>query len=88
MNDTRNIESGIRDENSLTGSGCAHFNWWDGDSFEIDSGMRDLNSKWPFENLTRRDWDRDSESGGMKPNLVAGCGIYQFWTLVLGILDN
>ena len=45
MKDTRNIERGIRDENSLTGSGCAHFNWWDGDSFEIDSGMRDLNSK-------------------------------------------
>ena len=35
------------------------------DSFEIDSGMRDLNSKWPFENLTRRDRYKDSESGEM-----------------------
>ena len=34
-------------------------------SFEIDSDIRDLNSKWPFENLTRRERDKDSESGGM-----------------------
>ena len=27
------------------------------DSFEIDGGMRDLNSKCPFEYLTRRDRD-------------------------------
>ena len=49
--------------------------WWDRDalisiggmrdSFEIVGGMRDLNSKWPFENLTRRDRDKDSGSGGM-----------------------
>ena len=35
------------------------------DSFEIDGGMQDLNSKWPFEKLTRRDLDKDSKSGGM-----------------------
>ena len=29
MWDPINIEGGIRDENSLAGSGCAHFNWWD-----------------------------------------------------------
>ena len=27
--DTRNIEDGIQDENIVTGSGCAHFSWWD-----------------------------------------------------------
>ena len=26
MRDTRNSESGVRDENSLAGSGCTHFN--------------------------------------------------------------
>ena len=35
------------------------------DSFEIYSEMRDLNGKWPFENLTGRDREKDSESGGM-----------------------
>ena len=29
MRDTRNVEGGIREENILAGSGCAHFNWWD-----------------------------------------------------------
>ena len=36
------------------------------DSFEIGSGMRDFNSKWPFASLTRRNRDKDSQSGGMK----------------------
>ena len=47
MGDPRNIEGGIQDENSLAGSGSAHFNINIGgirDSFEIDSGMQDLNS--------------------------------------------
>ena len=35
------------------------------DSFEIESGMRDLTSKYSFENLTRRDRDKHSEKGGM-----------------------
>ena len=35
------------------------------DGCGIDGGMRDLNSKWTFENLTLRDRDKDSESGGM-----------------------
>ena len=34
-------------------------------SFEIDSGMRDLISKCHFKTLTRQDRDKDSESGGM-----------------------
>ena len=45
MWDTRNVEGRIRDENILAGLGCAHFNWWAQDSFEIDSGMQDLNNK-------------------------------------------
>ena len=46
MRDTRNVEGWIRDENILAGSRCAHFNWCRmRDSFEIDSGMRDLNNK-------------------------------------------
>ena len=44
------------------------------DNFKIDGRMRNLNSWLPFENLTRWDWDKDSESGRMKPKLVAGCG--------------
>ena len=32
---------------------------------EIDGEMRDLNSRCPFENLTKRDGDKDFESGGM-----------------------
>ena len=28
MRHKRNIEDGIRHENILAGSGCAHFNWW------------------------------------------------------------
>ena len=39
------IEGGIRNENTLAGSGCSHFNWWDPGCFGIDDGMRDLNSK-------------------------------------------
>ena len=35
------------------------------ESFEIVGGVRDLNGKRPFENLTRRDRDKDCESGGM-----------------------
>ena len=35
------------------------------DSFEIVDGMRDLNGKRPCDNVTRRDRDKDSESGGM-----------------------
>ena len=35
------------------------------DSFQIVGGMRDLNDKWPYENLTRCDLDKDSESEGM-----------------------
>ena len=27
MRDASNIDGGIRDENSLAGSGCFHFNW-------------------------------------------------------------
>ena len=34
------------------------------DSSEIVGGMRDLKSKLPLGNLTRRDRDKDSESGG------------------------
>ena len=49
------------------------------DSSEIVVRMRDLNSKLPMEHLTRRDRDKDSESGGiyggMKPKMVVGCGI-------------
>ena len=45
------------------------------DGFEIVGGMQDLNSKWSFENLIRRDRDKDSENGGMKLKLVAGGGI-------------
>ena len=46
------------------------------DSFEIDGGMQDLNSIRPFEKCSnRRDRDEDSESGGMKTKLVAGCWI-------------
>ena len=33
MRDKRNIEGGIRDENSLARSGYAHFNWWDAADF-------------------------------------------------------
>ena len=56
MRDTRNIDGGIRYDKILSRSGCAHFNWWDaGLSFEILGGIRDLNRKWPFESLTRRD---------------------------------
>ena len=36
------------------------------DSFEIDSGTRDMNSKLPFKKLARRDRDKDSESGGWR----------------------
>ena len=36
MRDTRNTEGGIRDENILTGSGCAHFNWGDARSLIVD----------------------------------------------------
>ena len=35
------------------------------DSFEIDSDIRDLSIKRPFENLTRRHQDKYSESCGM-----------------------
>ena len=35
------------------------------DSFETDSGMRYFNTKRPFENLTRWNRDKYSESGGM-----------------------
>ena len=69
MRDTRNSEGVIRDENILAGSGCIHFIGGMRDSFEIVGRMRDLNSKSPFENLTRRGWDKDSESGEMKPKL-------------------
>ena len=75
MRDTRNIEGGMRDEISGGDAGWAHFNWWDARYFDINSGMRDLNSKWPFENLTRRDRNKVSETGGMKPKRGAGCGI-------------
>ena len=65
MGDTRNFEGGIRDENNLAGSGCTILIGGMRDSFEIDDGMWDLNSKSSFEYLTRRDRDKDSESGGM-----------------------
>ena len=29
MRDGRSVEGGIRDGNILTGTGCAHLNWWD-----------------------------------------------------------
>ena len=35
------------------------------DRSEIVGGMRDLNSKLPFVNLTRRDRDKDPENSGM-----------------------
>ena len=46
MGYTRNIEGCIRDKNILAGSGCAHFSSGGmQDSFQIDSGVRHLNSK-------------------------------------------
>ena len=79
MRDTRNIEGGIRDENILEGwigmrsfqsLGC-------GIVLKMVGGMRDLNSKRPFENLTRwnREKDLNGRDGGMKPKLVAVCGL-------------
>ena len=65
MWDMRNTEGGMRDEiawrdwDALISIGGMR------DSFEIDGGIWDLNSEWPFENLTRQDWHRESESGGM-----------------------
>ena len=47
IRDTRTIEGGIRDENSLAGSGCSHFKWWDvgtGIALEL-TVVRDLNSE-------------------------------------------
>ena len=37
--------------------------------------MRDLNAKPTFENLTRRDLEKYSKSGGMTKKLVAGWGV-------------
>ena len=68
MQDARNIEGKIGDKNILAGSGCTQYNISiDGmqDNFENDGGMQDLNCKEPFENLTRWDLDKDSESGRM-----------------------
>ena len=48
MRDTRNIEGGIGMRSAISTGGMR-------DSFEIGSRMRDLNSKWPFENFARRD---------------------------------
>ena len=46
MQDTRNIEGGIRDENTLARSGCNHLiNWWDAVSFDIVGRLQDLNDK-------------------------------------------
>ena len=68
MRDARNIHGGKQDENISAGSGCTHSFPAVGemrDSFGIFGGMRDLNSKLPFENLTRRDRDKGFESGWM-----------------------
>ena len=46
--------------------------WRDRDSFQFvgcgmaGCAMRDLNSKWPFKMLTKRDRDQDSGSGRME----------------------
>ena len=46
MPDARNIEGGIRDEHNLAGSGCTPISIGGmRDSFGIDCGMWDLNSK-------------------------------------------
>ena len=57
------------------------------DSFEIDSRMRDLNSKWPFIWFNKaRDRGKDSESGGMAgwSQISGGMGDLKnlFWTLM------
>ena len=86
----RNVEGGIRDENILAVSGWAHFNWWPGkrDSFEIDSGMRDFNSKWRFgieEKILKLEGWRDEAktSGGMRDfkSLFWGLLEHTFYTL-------
>ena len=75
MRDTKNIDWGIRDDNILRDRNSLISIGGMRDRFEIVGGMRDLNGKRPFENLTRRNRDKAKTSGGMRVLKVS------IWTL-------